>query len=707
MKIKGAEGYSAENLRDEVNRGAKLVIFTYCVSILVMTFKRSSDIYFVRAGQSRIAKGLPFSLISLLFGWWGIPWGPIYSIESLIRNFSGGLDVTDEVMHSLMPSAPPIPSAQLTGNPPAPRVNKSALTLRQKTIGAGAVAAIVLALYASWCSSSANRTVILLSGLPTAYTVELNGQNITLPPNGRVRIEQPEGEFKLTGAPGEATETFRFETPFWSRPFNDQIAIVNPDKLGLLYLHKVTYYADSARPAKEAPIDYTLLANQRVYLLDKPNFVFEESPRNIKLSSGQSTETRTVLGQISKLSPQKACELIENKLNRASAEDYLKTLLSLRVDDEDVLAAAMGFLKPEKTLELFEARLTERPLHINLHRCYQNICQNLRPKFDLSAQYAAFAQAEPANGAFLYLQGRIQTEVTQARSLYEQALAAPQPCAYAHLGLGSLDLNAANFEPAVRHFVEAEKGGVRADRTHEVKQSALLGLQRYDDLLADVRLLRRAEPKNIELAADEIRFTLLKTPEASAARPLIDTFCKTALDGWDDDEKPKARAYLEAATAYTLGDEQTFTKNISVFTGPLFAFEAAISSGDCKTAAKAIGPDARADYHLMLYLLAVRSGDTSAAEDFWQKSVTALRKESTAEPLVIAFIDGKSDAPQPEKICQLHLQPDSKRVLLTALGVRFPQHRAIFHDYAARFNNHPGFPHLLVNSILKQPVGTL
>ena len=710
MKIIGVEGYSPESIRGEVNRGAKLVMFTYCISIAVMTFKRPSSIYFVRAGQSRITKGLPFSLVSLLFGWWGIPWGPIYTIESLIRNFGGGLDVTDEVIRTVAPVAPPpIPGTPLTGNLPplpTPSANKNALPLRHKLVGGGVVAIVLLALYASWCESSAKRKVILLSGLPTAYAVELNGQKITLPPNGLVRIEQPEGEFKLTGAPGNASETFRFETPFWSRPFNDQIAIVNPDKLGVFYQRDVHYYAENARPATEVPLTYTVFANQRVYLLAKPNYVFEEAPSNIKLSSGETSTTHTVLEQIGKLSPLKTCELIEKKLGHPAAENYIENLLSLRADDEDVLKATVVALKPERALALLEARLAERPLRINLHRYYQNLSQNLRPKFDLDAQYGAFAKAEPANGTFLYLQGRIQTDATQARALYEKALAAPEPCAYAHLGLGSLDLNAADFEPAIAHLDAAEKGGVKADRSHELKQSALLGLQRYDELLADMRSLRRAEPKNIELAADEIRFTLLKTPDGTTVQPLIDTFCKTELGDWDNDEKPQARAYLEAAAAYALGDEKAFAKKIRAVTGPLFVFEAAVSEGNTKVAAEAIGPEARANYQLMLYLLAARTGDVQAAEGFWEKSVAALRKETTAEPTLIEFIDGKSTR-TPNQICQLHLQIDEKRVLLSALGVRFPQHRAVFHDYGARFNRHPGFPHLLVNSILQQPTEAL
>jgi lipopolysaccharide export LptBFGC system permease protein LptF len=55
----------------------------------------------VRAGENRVLKGLGFSLLSFLLGWWGIPWGPIYTVQALWNNFQGGKDVTTEVLASL------------------------------------------------------------------------------------------------------------------------------------------------------------------------------------------------------------------------------------------------------------------------------------------------------------------------------------------------------------------------------------------------------------------------------------------------------------------------------------------------------------------------------------------------------------------------------------------------------------------------------
>lgn len=103
MKITGIQGMTPQQVRDEVQRGGRFVIYQYCISILVMSYKRSSDVIFVKSDQSRHAKGLPYVLISLVAGWWGIPWGPIWTIGTTARNLSGGLDVTQEVVAQVAP----------------------------------------------------------------------------------------------------------------------------------------------------------------------------------------------------------------------------------------------------------------------------------------------------------------------------------------------------------------------------------------------------------------------------------------------------------------------------------------------------------------------------------------------------------------------------------------------------------------------------
>ena len=96
--IRGTDGLSDAEIIEEVGKGGRFVTYMYCFSILVMTFRRSSEVRFVRAGQSRLTPGLGWTALTMLVGWWGIPWGPIFSIQSIYTNLRGGRDVTDQVV---------------------------------------------------------------------------------------------------------------------------------------------------------------------------------------------------------------------------------------------------------------------------------------------------------------------------------------------------------------------------------------------------------------------------------------------------------------------------------------------------------------------------------------------------------------------------------------------------------------------------------
>ncbi len=106
MRIIGIDNMSPEQLKGEVAAGGRFVIYQYCISVVVVSFKRGSDIYFIRAEDNAVTKGLLFTFCSLVLGWWGIPWGPIWTIATIVTNLRGGRNVTAEVLRSL---ATPVP----------------------------------------------------------------------------------------------------------------------------------------------------------------------------------------------------------------------------------------------------------------------------------------------------------------------------------------------------------------------------------------------------------------------------------------------------------------------------------------------------------------------------------------------------------------------------------------------------------------------
>jgi hypothetical protein len=91
-----------EDLIAQVEAGGRYVVFSYCISVVILTFKRSSDVVFLRRDEDGAGLAIGYSALSGTLGWWGIPWGPIWTIAALISNARGGRDVTLEVLSAYL-----------------------------------------------------------------------------------------------------------------------------------------------------------------------------------------------------------------------------------------------------------------------------------------------------------------------------------------------------------------------------------------------------------------------------------------------------------------------------------------------------------------------------------------------------------------------------------------------------------------------------
>ena len=105
MKVLGIKGVTWSQLEEKLSIGGRFVVFRYCISLLVVTLRRSSAVYYIPPGKFSFLvaflRGLPYTLLSALLGWWKFPKGPTYTIQFLIINTRGGKDVTVETVQYL------------------------------------------------------------------------------------------------------------------------------------------------------------------------------------------------------------------------------------------------------------------------------------------------------------------------------------------------------------------------------------------------------------------------------------------------------------------------------------------------------------------------------------------------------------------------------------------------------------------------------
>jgi hypothetical protein len=96
--VDGAKGMTASQLAAAIASGGRFVRFQKAFSFVILTSFSTTPAIYLPGGNSGAGPAWQNSLFTMLFGWWGIPWGPIRSIQALITNAKGGIDVTGDVL---------------------------------------------------------------------------------------------------------------------------------------------------------------------------------------------------------------------------------------------------------------------------------------------------------------------------------------------------------------------------------------------------------------------------------------------------------------------------------------------------------------------------------------------------------------------------------------------------------------------------------
>lgn len=103
--IRGIGRMTVGEMRAEVRQGARFVVFEFVLSFLLVSRRKTSAVFFIRPGERVFWKCLPYNLLTLVAGWWAIPWGPAFTIGALKDNLQGGHNVTAQVIEQILDAA--------------------------------------------------------------------------------------------------------------------------------------------------------------------------------------------------------------------------------------------------------------------------------------------------------------------------------------------------------------------------------------------------------------------------------------------------------------------------------------------------------------------------------------------------------------------------------------------------------------------------
>lgn len=587
----------------------------------------------------------------------------------------------------------------LSGDRGRPDVAVPRVTWRSLIILGVFVGLVALGLVISNEYIRRHRTIYLVNAFPQPARIEIRGKGPAIAVRHVANLELSEGHYHASiSGPVKDEIDFDVRSGYFSRWGGDPIWLINVAGAAVLMQENVTY------AEKPPPATFSFHYGKPFEFFPRVTHAFTDLPESLRMKSG---ETRTLVRvDYFNRSGATAFQYELQEGHAAEAPTLAECWLRTHPNDRVLLRNYADFIKekqPERLDRFLRTGLTNRPIEIEWHRAYQRLHEKPADFPKLTAEYDNMLAADPTNSALLYLCGRISTDRTKARDLFNRAIMSDPKNPFAHFALGYDRVAAGDWQAARPYLARA------ADLSPE------------DNYFTQYFFMVRLELGEAAAAEQEARDVLRKKPlDYSAELRLIqalisqgnrDAILKEIADcerRWGTRRAFRGQdpmQVLKCYVYYSLGDFAALEKivtNDRTPEGRQALAWALIEQGRLDEALKLAPTENDADekpwHELALSIACGSAGKNDLATDWRNRSLKAMA-ESNEDVLHAAGFLSRPEPPSDADIDSMLLPPRAKSMLLAALAQKYPQAAARLLPLARKFNVDRSFPYHLLNRI--------
>jgi tetratricopeptide (TPR) repeat protein len=541
------------------------------------------------------------------------------------------------------------------------------------------------------------RTVYLVNGLGTAYTVDIDGTTYRAGPRSFQKITLGEGSHNVAitdvAAPLNAPQTVQINTSFFARPFSSDAFVINPDASAILERQKLFYSKSGNLDPQTSYTGGSVL--QKFEDIDYP---FSTPPDSISPDSSSSVVSRTMLmlPEVPDMSDSALLLVLQDKLG-PDVVPIARNRFMFDPDSQAYGAILSQALSKEESVAYYKPLLAVRPLRMQWHRAYQETMQRSGGEEPVRAEYAQMLAAEPQNKDLNYLSSRVEPDPEKMLALLQASATGESPSAYGLYSLGLYEAELGRFDSAATYLQQARALMPAAPEVTFAYVDALAAAENYPQAL---QVLQKADaepwPVCLQAYMDE-----------------INVFCRTNKPQQVEETIQKAesrfkqmgaKASLEIASqlrriAAYCQSGQRFSMPAALINDADSRFVAAVSKHDIQAAEAALIEEkdstGTAGSHLALYIAATLERQTGSA----QTHLAAARKllnEGDHEDRSYAAALGGDGSMKPEALLKLRCGIEEKRLRLAALALSDPANAGAYAELGRKLNYDLRFPHLLI-----------
>lgn len=543
-----------------------------------------------------------------------------------------------------------------------------------------AIAAGLLAWYlgAAW-HAGRHRAVYLVNGWDKHYRVAVNGTAHELRPGQVRKIYLAEGELTVAAADATLIEPYsgRLTSNFWSRPFAQPLALINPDRLALLERQVAVY---SKNPDSRNDPDVPL-APGPVHELTGIDLPFQPFPAQLKVEGSSARRVRVGLAE----TPTSTSRLLwmQRTFGPAAAVEYARACFRFDPTDPVMVTAAVSTMPRDRVTAELRPRLAARPLLIEVRRAYQFLTDRGEPATDLVAEYRQLAGELNESAESLYLLARVSDPADAAEIL--RRAADKQPTSpYVFHSLGYAALAAGDAAAAVKWSRKAVELAPNSPLFRGTTRRALCAAGNFAEAAAAlageqpetteferiVELSRCHAAAGNDEAARQAAAQFLQS--ATGAAPDVLTKVRASLESARCQGRRDAAGYLSAADAGGLEpslDRLLLTDQL----------DKAVTQFEAED-----GPRG-SDEAGLIYLAARKLKRDDVAEKAVKSLTELLADGDRIDRELGRMVSGRVPI-DPARVRMLHGNPEQKRIVAAVLADRCPDHAEALRSLARQLN---------------------
>ncbi len=560
--------------------------------------------------------------------------------------------------------------------------------------------------FAAWRQGQ-HREVFLVNGLGVPYHVRVGDQSVELPAGGHRKVEVIEGTLHVTAdAQGTSVDEHDIEihTPLWKRPFLSRTFVINPDRTALV-THETVYYSVDPDSAPDA--EYDLQFGEPFYTFTGVDYPFQVFPAQIDLPSKDDVvaRTRVATESFADVNDSELLFLLQSSAPPDEpdlARRFVTTHLKFTPQREVLLLLLKSLMSPEEYIAYLADRLDDRPVLVHWHRVYQEMMESQHPEHDLAAEYRAYYDAAPNDAGMAYLLGRVLPTPEEAQQLFRQAIEAEHPSAFGYNALAYQYLSEGRFDEALPLAEKAVELQPDSPSFTTVLRELRLATGQWDQLLEEARQNKSEGMFGVSGLLSEVRLLAMQGDQA-AARQVIDNFTQELAQESGEGFATSLTRHFNAMAAYFAGDAQEYLQLTQNTDEPAADYMTAFVAGDFELAARLAAENedvsSAATQHLAQFLKAGADGKQDIAAEQLQLGIEKLRQGDREDRIYAGALaaDGVSE---PKRLLQLAIWPTRKRVILAALGTKYPGDQEAYFTLARRLNFEREVPWLFLRDYL-------